>query len=236
MHILRNIGLILFSAALATRAQAADNGECATPEAMTAKLKAENQRSIATAELLTDAKELFGIVLTMSADRRVGYILKGDRPTDERSSQICVYKRLADIRLFDARQPGPPPGALLKAPESEALQRCDELAGRGVFQRGACGSLNTILRKIEGSGERVVLQGFMVEKDHAGRYQPNGTLATVTGRIGGSIKDFRDNPALGILGGIMFSSLPDGASVLNATLVFVDYTEYGLTLLAGPGR
>lgn len=220
--------IVLFVSA---QANAADIGECATPEAMTAKLKAEDQRSIASAQLITEDKRLFGMIFTMSSDRKVGYILKADQPLGDRASQICVYNRMADIRLFDARKPGTPPGVLLKAPEADAERRCDELAREGKLKRGACGSLNTALRRIEAYGERVLLQGFLVRKSSTGSYVPDGTLATVTGRIDGSINDFANNPAQGILGGVTYSSLPDGASALNAVLVYVEYTPYGLSAL-----
>ena len=226
-HILIALGLM----AVLGAAQAADIGECATPEAMTAKLKTEDQRSIASAQLITPDKRLFGMIFTMSSDRKVGYILKADQPLGDRASQICVYNRMADLRLFDARKPGTPPAVLLKAPEADALKRCDVLAKEGKFTRGACGSLNTALRRIEGHGERVLLQGFLVRKTNDGSYTPDGTLATVTGRIGGSINDYANNPALGILGGVTYSSLPDGASFLNAVLVYVEYTPYALSAL-----
>lgn len=212
-------------------ARAADIGFCAAPDAMTAALKAEGQRSIASAQLITNDKRLFGLIVTMNADRSTGYILKADQPLGDPAREICVYNRMANLRLFDARKPGVSAGALLKAPEADALRRCDELAAQGSFARSACAPLNAMLHKTESYGERVLLQGFLVKRQSDGSYRPDGTLATLSGRVGGSINDFRDNPARGILGGLVYSSLPDGASVLNATLVYVDYTPYGLASL-----
>lgn len=212
-------------------ASAAEIGECGPPAAITSRLKAEDQHSVAMGQLVTEDKRLFGMVFTMSGDRKTGYILKADQPLGDKAGQFCVYNRMADLRLFDARKSGVPPGALLKAPEAEALRRCDQLAAEDKFKRGACGSLNTMLRRIERYGERVVLTGFLTRKDARGQYVPDGTLATVTGRIGGSVNDFADAPARGILGGVMYSSLPEGASVLNAVLVYVEYTPYGLAAL-----
>jgi hypothetical protein len=223
---------LLFMLALAgiPAAQAADIGFCTAPDAMTAALKAEDQHSIVSAQLITQEKRLYGLIVTMSGDRKTGYILKADQPLGDPAKQLCVYNRLANVRLFDARKPGVPPSALLKAPEEDALRHCDELAAQGKFTRGACGSLNTDLRRVEASGQRVVVQAFIMRKDASGAYAPQGTLATITGRIGGSIDDFA-NPAKGILGALAYSSLPDGATILNATLVYVDYTPYGLTAL-----
>jgi hypothetical protein len=216
---------------LANTAWAADIGECASPEAMTAKLKVEDQHSVVSAQLITEDKRLFGMIFTMSDDRKIGYILKADQPLGDRASRICVYNRMTNVRVFDARRPGVPSEALLNAPEDDALRHCDELAAKGKFSRDSCGSLNSDLRRVEAHGERVVLQGFLVRRDAQGRYVPDGTLATVTGRVGGSVNDYAANPARGILGAIAYSSLPDGASILNATLVYVDYTPYALSLL-----
>lgn len=226
-HILIALGLV----AVLGAAQAADIGECATPEAMTAKLKTEDQRSIASAQLITPDKRLFGMIFTMSSDRKVGYILKADQPLGDRASQICVYNRMADIRLFDARQPGVPRAALLKAPEADALKRCDVLATEGKFPRASCNSLNTMVQLSAASGNRVILQGFGVAKAPDGRYRAANSLTTLSGNVSGSINDHSDDPSRGIVGDLKYSSLPDGASIINATLVYVRYTEYGLAAL-----
>jgi len=227
----RLVLLALFAFILANPSAAADIGECATPEAMTAKLKTEDQHSIASAQLITEDKQLFGMIFTMSGDRKTGYIIKADQPLGDRAGQLCVYNRMANIRLFDARKPGVQPATLLQAPEADALRRCDELVAAGKVWKGGCISLNTAIRRVEPKGERVVLQAFTVAKAADGTYKPDGTLTTVSGRIGGSVNDFADNPAAGIIGDIMYTSLPDGATVLNATLVYVEYTPYALELL-----
>lgn len=214
-----------------TLARAADIGECATPEAMTAALKAEGQRSIVSAQLITQEKRLYGVIVTVSGDRKSGYIIKADQPLGDRASQLCVYNRLANVRLFDARKPGVNPAVLLKAPESDALRHCAELEASRKVWKGGCTSFNGGIRRLEEKGQRVVLQGLTAAKVADGSFKSDGTLTTLTGHIGGSVNDYRDNPAQGILGDIVYTSLPDGATVLNATLVYVEYTPYGLTLL-----
>ncbi|GEM_PF-6565211 len=223
--------LVLFLFTLATPAFAADIGFCATPEAMTATLKAEDQRSIVSAQIITADKHLFGLIVTMSADRKTGYIIRADQPLGDRASQLCVYKRMANIRLFDARKPGVDPAVLLKAPEADATKHCDELVRAGEVPKGLCSSLNTSIRDAEPLGQRVALQGFAVAKGGDGLYKPNGTLITVSGNVGGSIRDNNDHPASGILGFVYATSLPDGATYQNATLVYVEYTPYGRSLL-----
>jgi len=198
---------------------------------MTARLKAEDQHSIASAQMITQDKRLFGMIFTMSGDRKVGYILKADQPLGDKAGQICVYNRMADIRLFDARKPGPAPEALLKAPDVDALKRCDLLAAQGKIPRASCGAYNVMVGKGDAYGNRVVLQGFGVEKDAGGTYRPASSLTTVSGNVSGSVNDNPKDPARGIIGDIKYSSLPDGATVINTTLIYVRYTDYGLVAL-----
>lgn len=224
---------LLFPAILvfASHAYAADIGECATPEAMTAKLKSEDQHSVASAQMITPDKQLFGMIFTMSGDRTVGYILKADQPLGDRAGQICIYNRMADVRLFDARKPGLASDTLLKTPDADALKRCDELAAQGKIPRPSCGAYNVVVRKGAAAGNMIVLQALGVQKDGGGIYRPAASLITVSGNVTGTLHDDPKNPARGIIGDVMYSSLPDGATILNATLVFVTYTDYGLAAL-----
>lgn len=216
---------------IAVAACAADIGECATPEAMTAKLKVEDQHSIASAQMITQDKRLFGMIFTVSGDRKTGYILRADQPLGDRAGQICIYNRLADIRLFDARKPGPPVDALLKASDADAVKRCDELAAQGKVRADSCSPYNSMLRAREAEGHRLVLQAFGAERDTSGTYRPAASLTTVVGNVSGTHNDEDRSPARPILGSILYSSLPDGATIYNATLVYVRYTDYGLAAL-----
>ncbi|MEW3780779.1 hypothetical protein QOZ23_04620 [Pseudomonas aeruginosa] len=221
--------------AFAGPSHAADVGECGTPEQMTAKLGAEGQRSIAHGDLVTanhykDKKRL-GMIFTVNADKSVGYILQSDKPMGERAGRMCIYERMANVRLFDARKPTPA-AALLAAPEADAHRRCNELAAHGeVKPRGSCGALNTIIRKTERFNDRVMMQGFFVRKQPDGSYAPINGLITISGNVDGDVNKFPDNPSAGIAGGILFSWLPEGATIISATLVYPRYTEYGLSLL-----
>jgi hypothetical protein len=212
-------------------ANAADIGDCDTPEAMTARLKTEGQHSVASAQMIAPDKRLFGMIFTMSDDRKVGYILKADQPLGDRAGQICIYERLADIRLYDARSAGIPNAALLKAPDEDAVANCKRLQLAGKFPQGNCSSLNQVLHRVEPLGERVMIQGDTVAKGPSGIYQPTSGVVTVSGNVNGSINDDPAHPSRGIVGGIAYSSLPDGATILNATLAYPRYTEYGLAAL-----
>ncbi|MFZ6769783.1 hypothetical protein ACO0LM_22245 [Undibacterium sp. Di26W] len=218
--------LIFFIAAVG-QVHAADTGFCSTPETMTATLKAEGQRSIASAQSVLMDKQMRGMMFTMNADRSVGYILRADKPLGEHASQICVQDRLSDIRLFDARQPGIPTAVLLKAPEADAQRQCAAWVKEKRVVPNGCGSLNTMIAKIEKWGVRVMMQGLVTEKGPDGTYRTVGTLATISGHIGGRVDTFKDS-VLGVGGDLLYSSLPDGATVINVTLIYPEYTPYGL--------
>jgi hypothetical protein len=213
---------------------AAESGECGTPEEITAKLKAEDQHSFATAdraERKNDLNTLYGIIFTVSSDKATGYILESDKATDQRASRICIRNRLADLRVFDARQPGLKPASLLKAPDSDALRHCDEMVRAGKVNAGTCGPFNSSMQKGEANGERIMFQGFNVERAADGSHKKDGTMTTVTGNLVGSLHDDPNRPLKGVVSAISFSSLPDGATITNAILVYAHYTPYGMALL-----
>ena len=109
------------------QALAADIGECGTPEAMTAKMRAEGQRSIASAQRVqqegSGAITYKGMIFTSNADQSVGYILQADKPVGERANQICINNRMQGIRFSDARKPNTPESVLLKASDGDALKK-----------------------------------------------------------------------------------------------------------------
>lgn len=214
---------------------AADIGECGTPEAMTEKLKAEGQRSFASADRVqreNNINALNAMFFTMNDDRSVGYIVESDKDSSTRANKICIYQRLSEIRLFDARKPGVPPASLLKATDAEADKNCQELINAGKLETGTCGGLNKTLRVSEKKRERVMFQGFNVEKQPDGSYRKNGALTTVTATLSSSFPVTEKRPVfMDLLSGIFVSSLPHGATSISVILVFSEYTSYGLTLL-----
>ena len=216
---------------VAGTAQAADIGECGTPKAMTAKLKAEGQHSLAAANRIENlggqGKILGAMIFTTNDDRSVGYILKADKPLGEKASSICIYNRMANVRIFDARKPGVNPQTLLKATDADARRKCGELVRDKIVSPGSCGPLNDMIRRTEPIGDRVMLQAFNVKKQPDGTYVPNGVLTTVSANLGATGIDSQ-NLAKNIVSGIRYSSLPEGATVLDSTLVYVQYTDYGL--------
>jgi hypothetical protein len=101
---------------------------------------------------------------------------------------------MADVRLFDARKPGPSPDAMLKASDSDVLKRYDELAAQGKVRRAACSPYNSMLLAREAEGHRLVLQAFGAAKDASVIYRAASSLTTVVGNVSGSHNDDDGNP------------------------------------------
>ena len=216
------------------QALAADIGECGTPEAMTAKMRAEGQRSIASAQRVQQdngAEGYKGVIFTSNADQSVGYILNADKPVGEKANQVCISNRMQGIRFSDARNPNTPESVLLKASDTDAIKKCDDLIKAGKISKGSCAPLNVAIKTVGSVGIRVMFQAFNVQKQADGSYKPDGTLTTVMGNVTGSIGDNAQRLTTGVSGRILFSSLPDGATIANAILAYPQYTDYGLLAL-----
>jgi hypothetical protein len=236
MHVkLPHLVMALLAVSVTPRiAFALDRGECGTPQEITTKLKAEDQHSFASAEHVTKDQgvdALLAVIFTVSGNRSVGYILKSDRPSDVRATRFCVHERLADLRIYDARKPGVPAAALIKASETEGRRKCSELIKAGTIRPDTCGTLNKSLEAGEPHGERVMFQGFNVSKKADGSYVKDGTLTSVTVTLPGGLTEDIKPPTKPLYGGILFTSLPDGATTLNVMLASGNYTPYGLALL-----
>lgn len=212
---------------------ALDPGECGTPEAMTAKLKAEGQRSAMMADQVMPGKKLQAVIFTTNQDGSVGYIMLSDKMSDERASTFCVQERMTDLRWHDARKKGVPTAAKLRSSDADAEKRCSELRRLGkITTRNACEPLNVILDDRARVGIRPVVQGFVVEKEGPdGVFKRTGSLVTVIANVTGEVTIREGRETSGIAGAMIYSSLPDGASVISEVLGFAKYTEHGLTLL-----
>lgn len=224
---------------LAIPAYADDDADCGTPAEITQRMKAEGQRSFAMAELVKWENEknvFYGVIYTVNADLSVGYILQSDQPPGRTASRFCIDKRLENIRMFDAREPGLDPAALLRADEAEAEKRCAELVRSGRLEAGTCRPLNVLLRSVEPYGERAMFQGFVTHKQSDGRYIRTGTLATITGSISGSPRIKKGDEILDITSSLFLSSVPEGATIIEDVTVRAQYLPYGESLLASSSR
>ncbi|HMU01469.1 MAG TPA: hypothetical protein PKA33_19210 [Amaricoccus sp.] len=244
----------LFAAAVVTvglsaGVQAADVGQCGTPEQMNQWMQAEGQRSLVTGnrhnviDSTTGQRVNRGVIFTADAAGRVGYELQTDQLMGTPAGKVCVSMRLHDVRLFDPRIPGVPQGAKIAASDEAGRQACKKLEDAGRVGRGSCGPLNPALEKRDGVGDRVLLQGSGVTKQANGTYAPDGTLITLTAIMPGNGTNpdgtrslERDGRAT-----ITFTSLPHGASGIGMVFTDVRLTPHAIERLepqvamTGPG-
>lgn len=216
------------SMGVAGTANAMDNGEQGTPQEISTKLKAENQHLLARADLMSSNGKLQGMFFTVSSDRSVGYIIQSDKPFGETATRFTVYRRLADVRVYDARVPAPEQ-VFLKAGDAVAKAKCKQLESSGALPKDTCVAYNKTIRNDEQRGQRPMIQGFNVRKNADGSHSPDGTLITVSANIGTS--NLPKSVTDGVISSIFYTSLPDGATILNATLSYANYEPYGLALL-----
>ncbi|KWT91741.1 hypothetical protein APY03_3178 [Variovorax sp. WDL1] len=187
------------------------------------------------ADRVTSGKKPHAVIFATNRDGSVGYVLASDMMSDERATRFCVEERLTDLRWHDARKEGIPPTAKLRSSDAEAEKRCAELEKTGkikIIKEGtkkACGPLNVLLEERGKLAIRPMMQGFIVAKAPDGTYGRTGTLLTVLGDVRAEITG--GEKWVGTAGGMVYSSLPDGASMIGEVLVLPRYTEYGLTLL-----
>jgi hypothetical protein len=206
---------------------ALDNGQNGTPQHISAQLKAEDQHLIASADLMAADGKLLGMFFTANSDRSVGYIVQSDKPFGDPATLFSVYKRRAHVRVYDANVPVPAQ-VFLKASDEVARGKCKQLESSDALPKGTCVAYNKTIRNAEQRGQRPMIQAFNVRKNADGSYSPAGALITVTGNFGVAKTP---SATSGVVSSIYYSSLPEGATILNATLSYAAYEPYGLSLL-----
>lgn len=237
----------LFAAAVVTAgvsvgAQAADVGQCGTPQQMNQWMQAEGQRSLATGnrhnviDTKTGQRVNSGIILTADSTGRTGYVLEADQLMGTAASKVCVALRMQDVRLFDPRRPGVPAGAKVAASDEAGRKACKKLEDGGWVGRGSCGSHNNVLARGDASGSRVLLQGKDVAKLPNGNYAPNGGLITITVVMPGNAVDEHGNrmPKRDGNAVILFTTEVDGATTITTVFTDTQLTPHAIQLLDQP--
>lgn len=223
--------ILLLVAGGAGSAHALDVGECGSMADMTAKLKAEGQQSIAFASTTADragtptaTTPLRGLIFSANVSGSVGYTLQTNDPLDFSPTQMCVYNRMANVRVYDVRRPGTPPEVLSKASDVEGTRKCQELLNAGKTKE--CRLLNTVLALQEAVGQRVMIQGDYVRKQPDGSYAPDGIRVTVTAGLDESVAYTRKG-----VGAIHYST-KEGATIIDWVFTQTKYSEVGEKRLA----
>ncbi|HEV2818250.1 MAG TPA: hypothetical protein VGW40_13640 [Allosphingosinicella sp.] len=138
---------------------------------MNAALRAEGQRTIIIgdrAALRNDASRASGLrvnrwvnTFTSNDDGSLGYNLEGDRPSGEASTRVCVAGKFTNIRLYDARRPGTPPGARRGGAFDAMLADQEALGIRPMLQAE---SISTGPNGEVRRGNGVTLQGSVTQR------------------------------------------------------------------------
>ena len=237
----------LFAAAVVTAgvsagAQAADVGQCGSPQEMNEWMQAEGQRSLATGnrhnviDTKTGRRVNSGIILTADSTGRVGYVLEADQLMGTPASKVCVALRMQDVRLFDPRRPGVPAGARIAASDEAGRRDCRKREDAYQVGRGDCGPLNVLLERSEAVGNRALLQGLGVKKQSNGGYAADGGLITLTVTLPGqgTDPDGTPTPKRDGIGAVSFTALPNGASTLAMVFTDTKLTPHAIQLLDQP--
>jgi len=232
MHLSPFSAATIAGLAMSAGAAMAINAEgCGSPAEINAKMKAEGQQSILTAdEVSLEDQSKRGMIFTANRDGSVGYVVRSDKAMGEATPRLCVHSRLASLRFYDARKPGTPAGALLPFTQAQASHACDVVAAQGKVLRKDCDSMDAVFRRNEAYNVRPVLQGIRTIKNEDGSYRLSNVLLTVSANMVGIVPKGQ-HEGHKARGDILGSSMVNGASAFEGVLMSPQYTTRGLELL-----
>lgn len=153
---------------------------------MNAALQAEGQRTMIigdrealvkptydSAGRLIAAEDVLRFVNTVTSneDGSVGYQLEGDKPRAENSTKVCVGAKLTNVRLFDARRPGVPQGALLGGKFDDALRADERLGTRPMLIADTVHGAGNVGLPVVIMGNVPHRSGFMITRRPDGQAQ-----------------------------------------------------------------
>jgi hypothetical protein len=161
-------------------AKAMDVGQCFDRATLLHKLQEEEQQPIVFAnEPSVKQGKSESRLFTTNAKGSIGYLIAGNEPREVGATRACVKLRFKDVEIFDARDPGVDPRALIKTEDpAKALAECEK-AGRG-----RCDVHSRFLASQDQGGYRVMMQAHIAELQTDGSYT-TGDLVTLTRQLEG---------------------------------------------------
>lgn len=169
----------------ATPAHALDAGQCAAPAQLSAWLKAEGHKAVASMDAIGVSLKRGGKagfvaeLVTATPDLKRWYVIRGDRPLGTKSTRFCVATTGRDLEINDYRRNGTPTVTRYRFDRASALAQCDEVAKQfidGVAKGIRCNEFNEGLRILRSDlNERIALQGIA----------DDGVLVTIVANPGG---------------------------------------------------
>tara|TARA_R110002072_G_scaffold211424_1_gene368964 strand:- start:13870 stop:14529 length:660 start_codon:yes stop_codon:yes gene_type:complete len=208
-------------------AYALDVGHCDTPEGLSAALKAEGHKIVASMDAVGISLKEGGKVgfvaemVTATPDLKHWYVIKGDRPLGTKSTRFCIATKGRNLQINDHRKDGPPTVTRYRFDREKALAECDEVAKQfidGVEKGIRCNEFNEGLRIAERDlNERIALQGEA----------EGGVLMTI-------VADPGNGPAEGLLGNRdyrMLVTASAGATGIARSGARFEFSQWVLSVL-----
>jgi hypothetical protein len=160
----RIIFLILLLALAAAPVHALDAGHCDTPEGLSAKLRTEGHKIVATMDVYgydVDAKEWGHVasLITATPDLKRWYTLKGDQPLGTKSTRMCIAAKGKNLEINDHRKDAVPRVTRYRFEREKALASCEKVR-RNYVAGARCNEHYAVLADLQKEfGERIALQG-----------------------------------------------------------------------------
>jgi hypothetical protein len=155
------ISLLVLAAA---PAHALDVGRCDTPEGLSAKLRTEGHKIVATMDMYgydVDAKEWghVAVLITATPDLKHWYTLKGDQPLGTKSTRMCIADRGKALEISDYRRDGPATVTRYRFVREKALASCEKVL-RNYMPGARCNEHYVVVEGFRKEfGERIAMQG-----------------------------------------------------------------------------
>lgn len=150
--------------AISAPAYALEIGHCDTPDKLSAALKAEGHKIVATMDVFgySVSREEWGHVaslVTARPDLTRWYIVKGDRPLGTRSTRMCIAAKGKTLEINDYRRDGAPTVTRYRFDRSRALESC-ETVQQNFIEGAGCNEHYAVVNGLRDEfGERIALQG-----------------------------------------------------------------------------
>lgn len=141
---LKTVALGLSAVFAANQAQAMEVGQCAPAAQMSAALKAEGQKSLITANRVTEDANYTPLNMVTSNSEGNGYLLEGDKAFGQPSTKFCVMLKMSSMALFDASRPGVNPATLIGGKHDKSTMAAEKHGTRPMIQGHVSGTVVTI--------------------------------------------------------------------------------------------
>jgi len=159
------IGALCITAS--SKALALEQGYCDTPAAVSAALKNEGHKSLASMDQPyihdeTKDERFAALFITANEDFSEWYQLQADQPLGEPAEEFCIKIKGRDLFIRDIRKPNPPALPERGFDEEHAKQMCRDIR-KEIDENFLCDSYKSVLNKMAvNRGMFPVMQGHVM--------------------------------------------------------------------------